>query len=200
MHEALVTAALGGHGGILLGAMAAYYKYGDRTESMAKSLQGTEATLRAMRGALAGELAEELKSGLRSSSAVTAMVDPVLGSYSETAVDIFSGEQFRSALVKFVERKSKVIVDCRSLAFARDAWARRARRVSWCLFLLIVYETICVGALFSERLEVFTIPDLLVKLTFSFSVALILVALATSGTLLMAHDQITAIRMKHEEL
>lgn len=198
-HEALVGLAAGVHSALLIGVLAAYHKYGDRTEVTAKSLTGTEQTLRELRRLLASELADVLKKTLERQASDVTVVDPATESYVERLADIFSGEQYRNVVRNFIEKRSGAIVDCRSLALDRELWAGRASKLSWGLLAFVIYEAVGAGALLLDKLGVYALPDGLVTWTFAPTALLFGFCVVVVVGLLLAHDRITDIRMKYAE-
>ena len=198
-HEALVGLALGVHSALLIGVLAAYHKYGDRTEVTAQSLAGTEQTQRELRRLLASELADVLKKTMEPQATFVTVVDPATESYAERPADIFSGEQYRNIVRTFVEKRAGAIVDCRSLAINRELWAGRASTLSWGLLVFWMYEAVGAGALVLDKLGVYTLPVWLVTWSFAPTALLFGSCAVVVVGLLLAHDRITAIRMKHAE-
>lgn len=201
-HEALVNAAAATHAAILVGAMAAYYKFGDRTDVLAKSLQGTEESMRDLRRRVAGELAETLKTDLTPSSTVgTLIVERSTQSYVERPTDMFAGERYRDSVRRFVEDSTSSLVDCRSLVSMRDTWLRWARRLSWVIVGLVVYEAIVTGSLaLGDRMGVFVLPDRAIRWASVPTVVFALIIVSHMVLMLRCHDRITDIRQKYADL
>ena len=201
-HEALVNAAAATHAAILVAAVAAYYKFGDRTDVIAKSLQGTEESVRELRRRIAGELADKLKADLTQSSTVASLVvGPKVESYVERPTDVFAGERYRDSVRGFVEAHASRLVDCRSLVTLRDTWIRWARRLSWLIVGLVIYETVVAGSLaLVDRMGVFAFPDDLIKWAAAPTAVGAVLILIHMVFMLVFHDRIIGIRQKYADL
>lgn len=201
-HEALVNAAAATHAAILVGAVAAYYKFGDRTDVLAKSLQGTERSIREMRRLIAEDLAETLSAKLTPASTVsTLIVESSSQSYVERPTSPFVGERYRDAVRSFVEEGTNCLVDCRGIVSLRDTWLRWARRLSWLILGLVVYEAIVAGALaFGDRMGVFALPDRVIQWASAPTVLGVVLILNHMVLMLRCHDRITDIRQKYADL
>lgn len=201
-HEALVNAAATTHAAILVAAMAAYYKFGDRTDVLAKSLQGTENSIRDLRRRIAGELADKLRTDLTPSSTIaTLIVEPSTQSYVERPTDVFAGERYRDSVRSFVEASSNRLIDCHSLVWLRDRWLRWARRLSWLILGLVVYEAVIAGSLaLGDRMGVFVFPDRVIRWAAAPTVVVALLIVGHMVLMLQCHDRITDIRQKYADL
>jgi hypothetical protein len=201
-HEALVNAAAATHAAILVAAMAAYYKFGDRTDVLAKSLQGTEESIRDLRRRIAGDLAETLRTDLTPSSTIaTLIVEPSTQSYVERPTDVFAGERYRDSVRRFVEDSTSSLIDCRSLVSMRDTWLRWARRLSWVILGWVVYEAIVAGSLaLGDRMGVFVVPDAVIRWASAPTVVVALLIVTHMILMLRCHDRITDIRQKYADL
>ena len=60
-HQELLSITLIVHVAVLSGSLAAFYKYGDRSDFMAKSLEGTETTLSKLRMMISSYLLSSIK-------------------------------------------------------------------------------------------------------------------------------------------
>lgn len=201
-HEALVNAAAATHAAILVAAMAAYYKFGDRTDVIAKSLQGTENSVRELRRYIAGDLAETLRADLNPSSTVaTIIVEPSMESYIERPADVFAGERYRDSVRRFVEASTNHLVDCRILVSLRDTWIRWARRLSWLILGLVIYEAVIAGLLaLGDRMAVFVFPDAAIKWASAPTVLVAVLIVTHMVCMQRFHDRITDIRQKYADL
>ena len=190
-HDDLVLLALGAHAAVFLGALAAYYRFGDRTDITAKSLEGTDAVLREMRMAISAELTDHLRDTLSDSVVVSSIVlDAGASAY-----------RFREAVRDFVEESSEHLAACRSLFVERSKWSRTSRKLSWLLLLLAVWQGLVSGVLaFVDRPAILSIPDRLILL---FAVPTALLGLGVVVTLVVmqvSHDRICEIRDQHAAL
>ncbi len=196
-HTELVNVALSIHAPLLLAALAAYYKYGDRTELLSKSLQGTDGVLSRMRREIADELGESLRPILENPGTVPTVVGNE--TYTERPVNPVGSELYRSTIRNFVEDNSNSLLDCRSLRSARDAWCFWARILSWSILGLLLWQAIATGslALFDKVLE-FAVPDQFIKFSAIPTAVGVIASLAPLPFLLKWHDVINKYRMRHD--
>lgn len=177
------------HGALLLGAVAAYYKYGDRTDIVEKSLKGTHDASDASLAYLGAALSESVGPVL-----IRALEDdPSAESVNRT----MTSESFLDAVSDFVTGEVSEILQYRSLIHARNKWAKWARRMSWGVFALLVQEVVWTFY-FAIFTRVFQISTGLKLSVFAFTVSGITVAhcLMCAGAMLYYHDQITDCREK----
>lgn len=201
-HDDLVLLALGAHAAVFLGALAAYYRFGDRTDITAKSLEGTDAVLREMRMAISAELTDHLRDTLSDSVVVSSIVlDAGASAYVEKPSNSLASDRFREAVRDFVEESSEHLAACRSLFVERSKWSRTSRKLSWLLLLLAVWQGLVSGVLaFVDRPAILSIPDRLILL---FAVPTALLGLGVVVTLVVmqvSHDRICEIRDQHAAL
>ena len=196
----LLVYALQVHALHAVSGFAAVRKYGDRTDLIAKSMQGTDSPLRVLRRTVSGELAEVLRKWLASAATVTTAVDPSSGVYAERPADVFAGEQYRTIVRMFVETRIGGMVDCRTFFTEREKWARHAERLSWCTIAFFAYQLVAAGTLFLAQLEVVSLSTTMVKTTFAPSFLLVAAIVACMVAALVAHDRISRIRMKYDEV
>ena len=201
-HEALAALATNMHAAIFLGALAAYYKYGDRTEVVARSLQGTDLTLRELRRLIAAGLAQNLASDLGDDSTIAALVlEPGSEAYIERPSNPLASERFRDSVRRFVESDISCLVDCRGLVAFRDAWIRSARGLSWTLLLFAMYQAVTAATLgFLDRTGVILLPNPLILWAGAPTVALTAVILFFVVRMLVSHDRIMEIRVRYADL
>lgn len=201
-HAALAAVALKSHAALLVGVLAAYYKFGDRTEVTARSLQGTEATLREVRRLIAATLADALREqnatpSTSSSVIITSISEQV---YAERPSNFLNSERYRDAVREFVEGQSRTLADCRSLLSHRDAWMNAARRLSRVLLAFAAYEGLVAGSLaFVDGTDVYHFCDLVIELAGAPSALFFLAGLACMLSMLISHDRITEIRHRYAE-
>ena len=197
IHDALTSVALGTHATLLVGVLAAYYKYGDRTEITARGLQGTDATLREIRRKIAASLADAVREQL---AAPTLILEASTESYVERPSNPLESERYREAVRDFVEGNSSFLIDCRNLTLYRNAWLRAARRLSWILLAFGAYEGAVAGALaLVDKTGVFSIPDVAVLLAAIPTALFFLAGLLCLGSMQVDHDRIMSIRNRYGE-
>ncbi len=200
-HDALVGLNIGAHAALLLGVLAAYYKFGDRTEIIDRSLQGTEATLKEIRRIISSHLADNLRRDLGPSSPASSIVVLATAeSYVERPSNPFDSERFRDVIREFVEDETASLVDCRNLILSRDSWMRAVRQLGRCLLLFAAYEGIVAGVLvFLDKAVVYQFPDVVIKLTAIPTSLFFLFAVFCMLRMQRNHDQITEIRHRYAE-
>jgi hypothetical protein len=197
-HDALVGIAATAHAAVLLGALAAYYKFGDRTEIVARSLRGIDDTLRELRRLIAADLADALREDLIEDASVAAAV--TAHAYVERPAPLFASERYRESVREFVERSTSRMVDCRSLVLGRDAWSRAASRLSWTLLTLVGYQACVAGLLvFLDKTGVVQFPDSLVIWAAAPTAVLILSCGLWLVLVQRKHDIISDIRQRYAE-
>ncbi len=201
-HEGLVALATTAHAAVLVGALAAYYKFGDRTEVFARSLQGTDQTLRELRRLIAADLAQRLKDDLGDDSTISAIVlEQSTEAYVERPSIVLASEKFRESIRSFVEQGVSRLIDCRTLVGLRDGWSRSARRLSWCLLALALYQALVAGILaFLDRTEVIRLPDSFVLWAAGPTAIILAVCFGLMTQIQRCHDQISVIRERYADV
>lgn len=107
---------------MLVGAVAAYYKYGDRTDIADKHLKGTREAVNGLKAYLGRALAE----------AVRPTVERIGANFSpDTVAEELRGESFQNDVSEFVERDIDEMISYGKLVHARDRWSFWARKQSW---------------------------------------------------------------------
>ena len=89
--------ALKVHGAVWLAAVAAYYKYGDRTDLFSRALQGNHRLRQAVRDNIAADLSQQLQPVIRDATRTRFPVLDDAGAYIEYATDITESEAFLSS-------------------------------------------------------------------------------------------------------
>ena len=129
------------HGAAFLGAIAAFNKYGDRTEQADKSLRSTKEALDTLLAYLGSTLADRLKPTigriLDNSTQATGTIKEIK---AETVADEFKGEAFRNDVSSFVISDIDELLSYRSLVHARDKWKKWAKRISRGVLVLVILE------------------------------------------------------------
>lgn len=177
------------HGALFLGAVAAWYKYGDRTDLTDKSLKGTKEALDGLEAYLGRALAEKVRPTVERL---------VTGDRSaETILKELNGEDFQSDISEFVVSDMEEMLSYRRLQEARIRWSIWARRVSWAIWFWIILQGFLAG-LFLLLSKVFNHP-----ISVALFVGGLVVSLAAPvfciiavGLMLFHHDQISKYRDK----
>lgn len=198
-YEDLISIVLGFHSAILFVSLTAYFKYGDRSQVFAKSLQGTSSALETMRKRIAQELGERLKPILRSSGSVTSAILGPEGDYVETAIDSLDGEEFRNVLREFAEKSAEAMADCRSLLVARDQWCRWAERLSKGILFLVIWESLWFLVAGSGKF-LNIIPLSILRGSLVGTAGAVLICVGLLWPLQTLHTKIIDLRRKHDVL
>ena len=199
-HGELVTLTWSSHAAVFVGALAAWYKYGDRSEIFAKSLSGTDETLRRMRTSIASDLSGTLESLLEEDSSEP---QPILGpdgaaiSYVERPVNFLHGEAYRESVATFLNERADSLADYRALAEARAGWCFWTRFLSWLIYVTLAWQFLAggVGVLILDKVLSVALPDWLIQGTLIVTALLILTILAFPlRCILSEHDRIMKFR------
>jgi hypothetical protein len=176
------------HGALFAGAVAALYKYGDRTDLAKKSLDGTKEALDGLRAYLGRALAE----------AVKPTVQRILEQGSPDAVlEELRGENFQDDVSTFVTRDLDEMISYRTLVHERKHWSAWAKRLSWGVYVLMAVEFIFL-AWFGLANKVFNSPVSLRLAEFSFVISglVVVFCILSFGVMLRCHDKISTYRDK----
>jgi len=180
-----------------VGAVAAWYKYGDRTELAKKSLDGTNETLYGLCAYLGGALADSVKPTVRQIIENSTQLDGTLNIPPEAILEELRSENFQNDISSFVTRDLDEMVRYRMLIDARDRWSKWARWNSWGVLLLIAIESLFT-IWFGLANRVFSHPVSLPLTIASFSLSGVVFAfcILCAGVMLRCHDKISAYRDK----
>lgn len=198
-YEELINVVLSFHSAILLVALPAYFKYGDRSQVFAKSLQGASAALETIRKRIAQELVGAIKLILRSSGSVTSTILGPDDAYLEKAIDLLDGEEFRDVVREFVERSADSMADCRSLTISRDRWCRWAERLSKGILFLLIWESLSFMVAGSGKF-LKAIPLSILKGSLVVTIGSVLICLGLLVPVQSFHNKIIDLRRKHDVL
>jgi hypothetical protein len=174
---------------LLVGAIAAWYKYGDRTDLAKKSLDGTKEALDGLRAYLGRALAEAVKPTVQRILEEQGDADAVL--------EELRGENFQDDVSTFVTKDLDEMLSYRVLVYERKHWSTWAQRLSWGVFILMVVEVVFV-AWFGLTNKVFSRPVSLLVAVISFIVSglVVVFCILSAGVMLRCHDKISAYRDK----
>jgi hypothetical protein len=177
------------HGALLVGAVAAYYKYGDRTEVTEKSLKGTKEALDGLRAYLGRALSESVRPTVERIIANAPSPEAVL--------EELRGEAFRDDVSSFVNSDIDELLSYRRLFHARGRWSVWSRRISWAVFIFLLMQAVftCYFAIVGKVLN-HTISLTLVLVTFSISAVMVAFCVFCAGVMLYYHDKISSYRDK----
>lgn len=202
-HEDLINIALSVHVAVLFGALAAWYKYGDRSDVLAKSLEGTETVLSRLRMMISDELLQAIKTVL---STVPTNPQAILGPdgknpiYSEKVSNFLESEAFRQAIRDFVDLKADMISDYRVLMRARTTWCFWARILSWSILVLIVLQMLFLtGHGFIDKILGSPLPNWCIHGSLTITVFVVLFVFCLPFPLLLrSHDTIIQQKVKYD--
>ena len=181
----------------MVAAIAAYYKYGDRTEIFTKSLQGADATLARLRQRIAADLAKKLKPIFDNHGTMSVLLVPE--GYTERAANPVGSEIYRESVREFLENSTDAVIDYRTLHLSRNSWCSWAKFLSWSILILMVWQMIVVGALsFIDKVGGIPIPDWLLKWSALPTGIAVFCCLIPLPCMLRHHDVITDYRTHYD--
>lgn len=185
---------LGIHGAVLVLVIAAFYRYGDRTEVLDRSLKGAEEVLEKIRKQLADELGESLSEILEDTADIAVSFE----SYTELRGNPVGSEAYKNCMQEFVETALNTMIDCRAMRTARDSWCFWARILSWSIVSLLIWEVVALGILGAlDKLVGIPMSERLVDLSLLPTAAGVFVAIGTLPLLLKHHDVINEFKVKY---
>lgn len=140
--------ALNVHGGVWLAAVAAYYKYGDRTDLFDKALRANRGLVQAVRDNVATDLSKQLQPVIRDATHATSPVLDTAGDYIEHVADIANSEPFYQAIRDYVSLSGGSLLDYRLVLETAVRWRTWAHRLSRSILALVILEPLMMaGAL-----------------------------------------------------
>jgi hypothetical protein len=169
--------------------VAAWYKYGDRTDLAKKSLDGTKEALDELRAYLGRALADAVKPTVQRILAEQGGPDAVL--------EELRGENFQDDVSSFVTRDLDEMISYRTLVYERKHWSLWAQRLSWSVYILMAVEFVFT-VWFGLANRVFSHPVSLQIAVVSFCVSgiVFVFCILSAGVMLRCHDKISAYRDK----
>lgn len=190
------TLSLTFHGTLLVGALAAWYKYGDRTDLTDKSLKGTKEALDELRAYLGRALAQAVRPTVERILADNVGPDGKLLNIPPAAIlEELRGENFLDDVSTFVTSDVDEMVTYRMLVHARKCWSAWAKRISWGVYTLLFAQLGFTG-FFAILTKVFNRPASLLALLGTLSISAVIGAFCMCcwGVMLHYHDKITSYR------
>jgi hypothetical protein len=193
----LAADALLVHSAVLVPALAAYLKYGDRSELVAKSLGGIEATIAKIAAQIAGELDEHLRPLFQGQVVNIALELPA--EYAERPADPLGSEAYRNALKEYTNANSSSLADLWMLRRVRDSWCFWARGLSWLVVATCGYEMLAAGYLSIGVRIVGQAPSgAILQGSFVPTGLLVLGVVGAAVMMLIRHDFIVKLKMRHD--
>lgn len=184
---------------LLVFAIAAWYKYGDRTDLAKKHLDGTKEAVDGLRAYLGRALAAAVKPTIKRILEEQGVVqdDGTLKIPPNALLEEFRGDNFQDDVSAFVTRDLDEMISYRTLVNERKHWSTWARGLSWGVFSLMVVE-IALVVWFGLANKFFSHPVSLLVAVISSSVSGIIVVfcILSAGVMLRCHDKISAYRDK----
>jgi hypothetical protein len=180
-----------------VGAVAAWYKYGDRTDLADKSLRGTKEALDELRAYLGRALAEAVKPTVQRIIQSNIQLDGTLNIPPDAILEELRGDNFQDDVSSFVTSDLDEMLFYRILIHARKRWSLWAQRISWGVYVFLAVEFVFT-IYFGLANRVFNHPVSLVFAIVSLAVSVIVFAFCIScaGVMLRCHDKISAYRDK----
>lgn len=177
----------------LLAYIAAFYKYGDRTEVYKNSLNGTRDLIVEIERQIAFELAVRLKPVF--SGSAPPVIEVVLfqadGSLSrEVTVNPVGSEKYREAVLDFVLSQNDAMATYRTVVHCRDRWVCWARRLSWSLLAGVLMHGMFAFALLGLRLAELSMPMRWLQAGCGLSLCLFIFVLFCVASMMRSHDVI----------
>ena len=182
-----------------------FFLYSDRTDGIIGALKGTETTRTEMRRRIVNDLGDALK---------PIFLDPfepslILGtdggpidrsSYSERATNPIDSEAFKEAIKDFVDDSHNAITDYRSLSLACAGWCYWSGLASRLLFLLILWQAVCLAAVLFDKYGSYTLPDWLIIVGSTLSGVLVIAAAVCIFIRIFHYARVARLRLIHGEL
>ncbi|NQT18355.1 MAG: hypothetical protein HQ592_01530 [Planctomycetes bacterium] len=197
MTGAELSFLLGLHGFVLAGALAALYKYGDRTNCLKEILQGNKEVLSQMRRLIANKLGEALLPVFDNpKSIVQSIVLP--HSYDEVEISPAGSEAYYDALFDFVEKDSEALADYKTMHISVKAWTRRAKWLSRFVLYLLTWQFLAAVATFLVIRPILPLPGWAIEWSWIPTLFLIGACLINFYGMLRHHDRMLDCRSKYE--
>jgi hypothetical protein len=196
-HGELVKAVFVVHGPVLFAGLAALYRYGDRTEIIKRSLEGSDALLKRMRALLADGFKKSLKPWMQ--SAPSPIILPSGNSYSETPLNVARSDAYIERIDDFVYEHTALLADYRLALGTRASWCFWAKCLSWLSLALVVWEVVLLGAV--GMLDVMCdcpISDKLLLWACIPTAGIVAAGLLALALCLRRHDTLSDLRMRYD--
>jgi hypothetical protein len=185
--------SLGIDGAALLAYLAAFYKYGDRTDIYKNSLSGTSALLVEIERQIAFELAVRLQPLFRGDPPPVielSLIQPDGTPFKEVAVNPVGSENYRQAVVEFVLAENEAMNAYRIVTTGKGRWGTWARRLSWSLLTGIGLHGVLGFGLLGVRFAEWNAPVQVLIASCGLSFCLFVFVLLCAALMMRSHDQI----------
>lgn len=178
---------------LLVGAVAAFYKYGDRTDLAEKSLRGAKEAENELCAYLGRALADAVKPTVER----IIPLGGVLNTTREALLEEFRGENFQDDMSAFVTRDLDEMVSYRILVHARERWSWWAKRISWGVYTFLGIEAVStVWFGFCNRILNRPVSWTVAVASFTISAIVFAFCFLCAGVMLRCHDKISTYRDK----
>jgi len=181
-----------------VGAIAAYNKYGDRTEVTEKSLQGTKEAMETLLAYLGRSLAEAVAPTIETilSNATTSPDGTIKEIRASTILKELNGETFQDDVSSFVNADVEELLFYRALVHARVRWSTWAKRMSRGVFVLLIVQGLFTFFFFVESIIRHSVSSVLLLVTCAISAVVVGFCVVCAGAMLHHHEQISDYRDK----
>ncbi len=187
----LVNYCLSAHGTLLLAAVFAYYKYGDRTDILQRSKDDTHRFLCGLREIVTLDLKTSIDSLIRESG-VTPSLSTQGNSYTEQPTSLADSEKYRQTIRRFVESDIGAIADYKIAIDAYRSWCGWFKRISWSILMLIYWELLGVVSLgVLDKAFDLELPEIVIQITLLPSASMVALIITCVTKMLVRHDKIT---------
>ena len=182
----------------MLGAIAAYHKYADRTELTDKSLKGTKEALETLLAYLGRALAEAVRPTIDRIlvSATTTPEGTVKEVKAVTIREELGSEAFFDDISSFVNNDIEQLLFYRNLVHARTKWSSWAKRISRGVFTLLILQGVFTFYFVADKILNRPVTPVLSLVTFIISALVVSFCFVCAGAMLHHHDQISEYRDK----
>jgi len=181
-----------------VGALAAYHKYGDRTELTDKSLKGTKEALETLLAYLGRSLAEAVRPTVeRILANATVTPEGTIKEVKPSAIaKELNGEAFLDDIAAFVNTDGEEMSSYRNLVHARIRWSACAKRISRSVFVLLVLQGVFTFYFAAEKILNRPMKPIVSLVTFIISALAVGFCVLCAGAMLHYHDKISEYRDK----
>ena len=192
-----INLGLGLDGAVLVGYMAAFYKYGDRTDIYKNSLAGVRDLLVSIERDIAFQLAVRLQPVFNSVGTVIEVVSlfqPDGTLFKEVSVNPVGSEKYREAILDFVLAHTDAMHAYREVTVAREGWVKWAQRLSRGLLFGMVFHGTLGFALLGVRFTDFIPSPQIIVAVATFCFCVIVFAFLCLAVMMGCHDRILKYR------
>lgn len=136
---------MGVHGTILVGSFTAWWRYGDRMEIQRKCLEGTDAIIVKLKSLISDGISKEFVEEFSRPFEPSNIIFPGDSEpMSTTRRPVVDSDRVRDIVLRHVDRRPDVIADYYELLKASKSWCCWAERLSWCILISLMVNTVCM--------------------------------------------------------